>query len=197
MGHSPLLQQVLGSDWESLPPVIRRHYQLAPAGQSLVQGLLEISYPSYLKPLIWLIHLCGGLIYQRGKDIPTRVVKRQSPETAALCWQRTLRYPDGRQDTFASRMLYSRPHELVEIIGFGFGLKLTVDVEQQTLVYRSNGHLWRCAGFQFRIPDWLVLGSATIVERPVSEGEFSLDFTIRHPLIGTTYYYRGSFGYGP
>lgn len=195
MEQLPLLQRVLGRDWENLPSVIRRHYQLPPATESHLQGSLEIAYPGYLKPLIWLIHRFGGLIYERGKNIPTRVDKWQAPEQNALCWQRTLHYPDGRQDTFASRMIYSRPHELIEIIGFGFGLRLTVNAEQDTLVYRSNGHLWRCSGFQLGIPDWLLLGSATIVERPLSEREFSLDFTIRHPLLGITYYYRGLFAY--
>ncbi len=193
MPHPSLLQQTLGDDWGRLPPVIRRHYQVSPQRHSRLQGTLEIAYPTYLKPVIWLIHRCGGLIYRRGTAVRTRVEKRPSPDRHGLCWRRILHYPDGRQDVFASRMEYLRPGELIETVRFGFGLRLTVGVEQSALVYRSNGHLWQCGRFRLYFPDWLLLGRATIVEYPVSERQFRLDFTIRHPLLGVTYYYRGLF----
>lgn len=161
-----LLETTLGSDWGQLPPVIRRHYRLAPEAESHLVGTLNIAYPNYLKRLIYLIHLCGGLVAKRGTAIPTRVDKRQlaDPNTS-LCWQQTLNDPDGQRDTFTSRMFYSRPHTLIETIRLGFGLRLTVGIDREKLVYGSNDH-----------------------ERPVSDRQFNLDFMIRHPLIGFTYH---------
>jgi len=84
---------------------------------------------------------------------------------------------------------------LIEIIGFGFGLRLQVSVENGDLIYLGKGHFWQCGSYRLNIPDWLLLGTATISEHAVSEDEFYLDFAIRHPLWGVSYYYRGNFHY--
>jgi hypothetical protein len=195
MPHIPLLQKTLGEDWHRLPAVIQRHYAVGPGLGSSVQGVMEIGYPSGLLPLIKLIHLCGGLIARRGETVETRVQKTVPLQTAELCWQRTLTYPDNQKDSFQSRMVYLQDHELIEYVRFGFGLRLKLSVDNGNLIYRSNGHIWQCGGFRLTFPDWLLLGAATIVERPESGRQFSLDFSIRHPLFGLTYYYRGVFRY--
>ena len=189
-----LMERVLGDDWHKLPSVIQRHYQISSGQQSRLQGTMEISYPSYLLPMIWLIHLFGGLVLWRGQAVPVQVDKWAAPGEV-LHWQRIMTYPDGKIDYFRSQMHYSAAHKLIETIGFGFGLRLRVDVLNGDLLYRSNGHFLRCGTFQLNIPDWLLLGSASISEHAVSADEFYLDFTIEHPLLGVTYYYRGNFRY--
>lgn len=195
MPHMPLLQKTLGADWHQLPPVIQRHYAIGPGSGSCVQGAMEIGYPTGLLPLIHLIHLCGGLVARRGKTVETWVQKTVLVQTADLCWRRTLKYPGNQKDSFQSRMIYLQDHELIEYVRFGFGLRLKVSVDNGDLIYRSNGHIWQCGGFRLTFPDWLLLGAATIVERRDTDRQFSLDFSIRHPLFGLTYYYRGIFGY--
>ncbi|MGR9116463.1 MAG: DUF4166 domain-containing protein [Gammaproteobacteria bacterium] len=195
MQYIPLLQKTLGADWEALPAVIRKHYTVGPTASTCVQGVMIVGYPGFLRPMIKAIHLSGGLIARRGQDVKTRVEKTVSSQHGGLCWRRTLEYSDGKQDFFHSCMVYRKPHELTETIRFGFGLRLNVTVEQGTLVYRSNGHLWQCGRFELNIPDWLLLGKATIIESPVSDRQFSLDFKIRHPIWGDSYYYRGVFEY--
>ncbi len=59
MNNMPLLQKALAEDWEKLPAVIQRHYSIAGGAGSSLKGGMEIGYPSYLLPLIFLIHLCG------------------------------------------------------------------------------------------------------------------------------------------
>lgn len=189
-----LMQKVLGADWQQLPEVIQRHYQISDCQQSRLTGTMEIGYPIYLFPLIWLIHLFGGLLLWRGQAAQAEVDKTADGEL--LHWHRTMTYADGKTDCFSSRMSYAADHELVELIGFGFGLRLHVSVENGELLYRSNGHFWQCGSLRLNIPDYLLLGSASISERAVSEDEFYLDFSIRHPWWGVSYYYRGNFCYG-
>ena len=189
-----LMQRVMGDDWQKLPEVIQRHYQITGNQQSHLEGTMEIAYPGYLFPLIWSIHLFGGLVLWPGPAVRAEVDKTADGEI--LHWRRTMTYPDGKTDYFRSQMLYSAEHELMEvIIGFGFGLLLTVEVNNGDLIYRSKGHFWQCGSYRVNIPDWLLLGTATISEHALSEGEFYLDFTIRHPLWGVRYYYRGRFRY--
>ncbi|WP_415879393.1 DUF4166 domain-containing protein [Methylomonas sp. TEB] len=189
-----LMQKVLGDDWQQLPEVIQRHYRISDGQQSRLTGTMEIGYPIYLFPLIWLIHLFGGLLLWRGQAAQAEVDKTADGEL--LQWHRTMIYADGKTDCFSSRMSYAADHELVELIGFGFGLRLHVSVENGELLYRSNGHFWQCGSLRLNIPDYLLLGSASISERAVSEDEFYLDFSIRHPWWGVSYYYRGNFRYG-
>lgn len=104
-------------------------------------------------------------------------------------------YADGKSDYFVSQMHYSADRELIESIGFGFGLRLVVEVVGGDLYYRSNGYFWRFGKFELQIPDWMLLGTATISEHVLSDNEFYLDFTLKHPLWGVTYCYRGNFRY--
>jgi len=187
------MQKVLGDDWQQLPEVIQRHYRICDGQQSRLTGTMEIGYPIYLFPLIWLIHLFGGLLLWRGQAAQAEVDKTADGET--LQWHRTMTYEDGKTDCFSSRMNYAADHELIETIGFGFGLRLNVRVENGDLHYRSNGHFWQCGPLRLNIPDYLLLGSASISERAISEDEFYLDFSIRHPWWGVSYYYRGHFLY--
>ncbi|PPD43235.1 MAG: DUF4166 domain-containing protein [Methylobacter sp.] len=190
-----LLQQVVGADWQKLPRVIQRHYEVQDGQGSCLQGVMAINYPTLMLPMVGIIHLFGGLIFRRGQAVQTRVEKTASADGNWLHWQRTMAYPDGKTHFFRSRMAYLAEHELIESIGYGFGIRLQVDVEDGDLVYRSNGHVWQCGGICLNLPDWLLLGTATISEHAVTLDKFYLDFTIRHPWWGETYSYRGEFGY--
>ncbi|MDD5273294.1 MAG: DUF4166 domain-containing protein [Methylovulum sp.] len=189
-----LLQTVLGSDWHCLPRVIQRHYEVAEGRGSCLEGIMTITYPNRMLPLIGLISLCGGLIFRRGSVVHTRVEKTV-PCAGLLNWQRTMIYPDGKNHYFRSQMAYQMAHELIETIGYGFGICLRVKAVNGALVYRSKGHCWQCGRFRLPLPDWLLLGTATISERALSTDEFHLDFTIRHPWWGETYSYKGNFHY--
>lgn len=188
-----LMQKVLGEDWQRLPEVIRKHYQISGDGQSRLEGVMTIDYPHYLYPVVWLIHMFGGLVLWRGATVRAEVDKTVAD--GKLHWKRTLTYPDGKVDYFRSQMHYAGKNRLIETIGFGFGLTLRVTVDNGDLLYRSAGHFWRRGNFQLNIPDWLLLGSATIREHAVSKDAFYLDFTLKHPLWGVSYYYRGNFRY--
>ncbi|MGZ4999124.1 MAG: DUF4166 domain-containing protein [Methylomonas sp.] len=190
----PLMQKVLGDEWHKLPGAIQKHYQVTGDRQSRLQGVMNISYPGYLYPLVWIIHLFGGLVLWRGERVQAEVDKTSIPGDV-LDWRRTMTFTDGKTDYFRSQMHYSAANELIETISFGFGLRLRVEVINGDLRYRSNGHFFRWGKREFNIPDWMMLGSASISEHAVSEDEFYLDFTIEHPLLGVTYYYRGNFRY--
>jgi hypothetical protein len=188
-----LIKDVLGKDWQQLPPVIQRHYALEDNQTCCLEGTMHIDYPYFMFPLIWIIHLFGGLVLWRGEAVATRVLKTASAKM--LNWQRMMTYADGRMDYFRSQMRYVGDYEIIENIGFGFGLRLLLRVENGDLIYRSNGHFWQCGNWVINIPDCLLLGAASISEQALSDEEFYLDFTIQHPWWGETYSYRGCFRY--
>ena len=188
-----LMQQALGADWHKLPRLIQKHYEVSSDEDTCLEGTMTIAYPNFMLPMIWLIHQFGGLILRRDTDVHTRVQKSANATGKILNWHRTLTYRDGKVDYFRSQMAGLGEQELTETIGYGFGLRLKVEVCNGDLVYRSNGHYWQCGRLHLTIPDWLMLGSATISEHALSESKFYLNFTINHPVWGETYSYRGTF----
>lgn len=134
MNNIPLLQKALAEDWNKLPLVIRRNYSIPRNSNTRLKGRMKIVFPSFLLPLVSLIHLFGGLVSRRGKDIETVVEKTSSPHNTKLFRQRTLSYPNNKKDYFYSQMVYLQNHELIETVHFGFGLRLIVAVENGRLV---------------------------------------------------------------
>ena len=190
-----LMQKVLGDDWYKLPTVIQQHYQLNHQhSQNKVTGKLTIDFPWFVKPILVLVRLMGGLLHSRGQHLNTCVEKWINQETPlTLFWRRRVQLPNRKEIVFASKMHYEGKNQIIESIGGGFGLCLHVAVEEQRLVYRSCGHLWQLGFLTLPIPDVLFLGHATITETALSDHTFKLDFQIHHPLFGNTYNYTGEF----
>lgn len=195
MKNIPILQKTLGTDWDKLSAVIQRHYRVTSNSSTRIKGKMEIGYPTLLLPMIYIIHLFGGLVRKRGKDVLTEVRKNSSKQNTELCWQRILEYTGNKKDSFYSRMMYLNDHELIETIRFGFGIRFIVSVDDGNLIYRSNGYIWQCGEYQLTFPDWLLLGEAIIIERPITDQQFSLNFSFKHPLWGVSYWYKGEFYY--
>lgn len=190
-----LMQRVLGNDWAALPPVIQRHYQLALPQQAItVTGNMNIDYPYWLTPVIKLLRLFGALVDLKGEGLAVQVKKWQQTDPCVLYWRRHIQaVGNGKPCVFASRMVWQQDHELIELVGMGFGIRLKLSVEQGKLVYRSRGHLLKLGPLILPIPDSLLLGHALITEQALSEDTFQLDFQIVHPLWGKSYYYGGIF----
>lgn len=183
MKNISVIRQALGNDWHKLPFVIQSHYQLEQGKKTknLVSGTMSIYFPVFIKPMLFIARLMGGLIDLKGDNMNVRVEKwliHDKPNT--LFWKRNIQAPDGKSTVFASRMEYQKDNELIEFVGSGFGLYLRLTVEDNKLVYRSNGHLWRLGRLTVPIPDVLFLGHATITETAISDHEFQLDFQIDH-----------------
>ena len=189
-----LMQRALGEDWAALPSVIQRHYQITEPQQAItVTGNMSIDYPYWLTPVLKLLRLLGALVDLKGENMAVQVKKWRQTDPSILYWQRHIQAENGKQCRFASRMVWQQNHELIELVGMGFGIRLKLSVEQGQLLYRSHGHLLKLGVFTLPISDNLMLGRAIITERALSENTFQLDFQIAHPLWGKTYYYGGVF----
>ncbi len=198
MNNIPLLQQALGESWEKLPSVIQRHYCLSSSQNtsSVVHGSMTIDYPAFVKPILIGSRLLGALIHLKGGPMKVRVEKWIRENSNALYWQRDIEAPDGSKTVFSSRMELDGDGQLIETVGFGFGIRLKISANDSgQLIYRSNGYIWNCGPISLPIADALLLGHATIIETPISKDEFELDFKIHHPLFGQTYSYGGVFHY--
>ena len=188
MGQLSLMQQVLGEQWEQLPPALQAHYT---QNTNKDVGMLNVEFPRFMQLYLNLLFLFGALINRRGKRIPTIVQKWMDGRTQH--WKRTTRFDNGKEVIFQSRWEFAGPNELVEYINPFMGLRMAVKVDEGRLYYQGICLVLKLGPFQLPIPENLVLGHTTIEEIAIDETHFVMDFKLRHPIFGLIYRYSGEF----
>lgn len=183
-----LMQLALGGDWEKLPESLKIHYQLGP---NVDIGYLDVSFPGWMKPYLWLLHLLGALLTRSGRKLPTRVAK--DVITGRQNWRRTIVFPDGETAIFNSFWVSSGGNRLIEFVNPVMGLEMAVGVEGDELRYKGLRYVLKLGRLVISLPEWLILGHTTIVERGLSTGSFEMDFRLTHPLLGEVFRYAGIF----
>ncbi len=188
MDEINIMRAALGSEWKRLPTALRAHYQSA-ANRDI--GVLDVEYPRGMQPYLQVLRLFGVLVNRRGRNIPTIVEKHV--EGGIQHWRRALQFPDGKEIVFDSRWLHEGGRRIVEYVGPMLGLCMEPRVEGEALVYEGRCFVVKLGRLRLRLPEWLVLGHTTIVERALDETHFTMDFRLRHPLFGELYRYSGTF----
>jgi hypothetical protein len=183
-----IMQQALGSDWNKLPIALQTHYDERANTDS---GSMDIEYPRYMQPYLFLMHKLGGLLDRRASKAPT-IVKKSIVDGRQF-WRRTITYPDGKIITFNSAWRYVGGNQLIEYVNAVLGLKMAVHVQGEELHYEGVSFVAKLGSFHLPIPEWLVLGHTTIVERALSSSRFAMDFRVTHPLFGQVFRYAGEF----
>jgi hypothetical protein len=188
MNNISLIQRALGKEWDTLPAALKSHYQF---DDNYDEGWLNINYPGYLHPFFSLLHRFGALLNRRGNKVITRVDKKMRDDN--LYFARTLRFPDGHIIMFNTRWEYDVDNKLIEFVNPFLGLRMKVWLNNGKLHYESCNYVLQIGSWRVSIPEWLLLGSAYIVESPLDEQNFAMDFYIQHPLLGKIYSYSGEF----
>lgn len=183
-----LVQQTLGADWEQLPPALQAHYRF---GAATATGLLDVSYPRFMQPLLNVLRVFGILINRRGQNIQTTVEKRMLDQRQI--WQRTLTCPDGKAVRFNSFWIHAGPGQIIEFVNPVLGLQMSLRVADGQLHYHGMRFIVKLGPLRLPIPQWLLLGRATIVEQAIDARHFVMDFRLTHPLLGETFRYSGTF----
>jgi hypothetical protein len=188
MSEYNLMQQALGAQWEQLPGPLRAHYQ---AQANADVGELDIIYPKAMQPCLNALHLLGALINRRGKAIPTTVEKYMQGHVQH--WKRTMQYPDGRSIVFRSHWVHAGGNRLIEFVNPLLGLCMAVRLEDSKLYYEGRYFVVKLGRLRLPLPEWLLLGHTTIVERAIDNSRFVIDFRMKHPVVGQIYRYTGEF----
>lgn len=185
-----LMQQALGPHWDHLPEPLRRHYQRA--GHT-TEGALDIAYPRWMQPLLSALHRIGALVHRPGERVPTSVAKHMDGDQLTQHWHRDIRFTDGQTIVFKSHWRYGGGNRLVEYVNPFLGLCMAVSVEDGCLHYTGQHFVLKLGKLELPLPEWLLIGHTTIVERSIDERSFVMDFRVTHPLFGETYRYGGEF----
>ena len=182
-----LMQQALGQQWDALAPALKAHY--AAEGNKDV-GELSIEYPKGMQWPLNLLRLFGTLINQTAQYAPTEVTKWMEGQHQQ--WRRRVQLPQ-RVMAFDSTWHYVGQNELIEYVKPYLGLKMAVHVEQGNLYYTGKAFILKLGRLLIPIPEGLLLGHTTIVEKGTDSEHFTMDFRLTHPLFGQIYRYTGRF----
>lgn len=183
-----LLQQALGDAWDQLPPSLQAHYL---PGTTLDVGHMDVEYPAFMQPVLFVLSHMGALVRRRAKAVHTRVEKSVAGKQQH--WRRTLRYADGQTLRFDSVWEPGPNGHVVEFVNSWLGLQMQPFVVGDQLHYRGVRFVVRLGRWALHIPEWLVLGHTTIVERAVDDHRFAMDFRMTHPVFGQVFRYSGTF----
>lgn len=183
-----LMQRVLGSHWDRLPPALQAHYR---AGTTVEEGRLDVEFPGFMIPVLAVLALVGALLRRRGRQLPTVVERR--PVEDRVHWRRRITYPDGHVAAFDSEWVAAGDGELIEYVNPLLGLRMAVSVDGQRLKYRGICYVLRLGRLQLSIPNWMALGRVDIDEVALDASRYEMDFRLQHPLFGQIFRYSGTF----
>lgn len=183
-----MMEMALGESWVRMPEALKAHYQVGP---NVDLGAMDIDFPGWMKPYLYLLHMIGALVPRRGKQVSTRVEK----EVVARCqtWHRTLTFDDGQTVVFNSHWEYAGGNRVIEYVNSIIGLEMAAYLEGNSLRYEGVRYVIRLGFFKLGLPEWMVLGHTTIEEHASADGGFDMDFRLTHPWLGEVFRYSGHF----
>ncbi len=183
-----LIHKALGENWEKLQDPLKAHHQANP---SVDIGHLDIEFPHWMTPYLRLLQRCGALLARAGTQVPTRVEKNLAGECQH--WRRSMRFPDGSVVKFDSFWVSGEGNRLTEYVNPAMGLEMTVHVHGEELHFEGRRFILKLGRIIIGLPEWLILGHTTIVERALGMNAFAMDFRLTHPLFGQVFRYSGTF----
>ncbi len=196
----PVLKQALGAHWSLLAPVIQAHYDLSPFTDEQIHlkgNMDRVFHARVVSPLLPLAALAGAMVPYRGENVPVEVVNYSLQGKPSYFWHRTFFFPGKKPFEFQSSMICTGKGELTEYVGFGLGLRLSVEAKNGGVVERELGYVWRIGRRSIPMPINLLLGQSHVEEMPLSDIEYEMRWTITHPLFGETFAYSGRFNLIP
>ena len=198
--QKPILAQALGDDWQYVAPLVRAHYGLHPDSNERLEfnGIMSVYYPRPALLLLGFARLMGGLVLLREDNVSVKVENSSRPGKLAMFWHRRFFVPGKKKPViFRSRMEYAGGTEIVEYIGTSewasMGIKMNITQVEGAVHFDSTGYVLKIGPLEVPIPGHMLLGRASIFEKAMDDDTILMGFTIKHPLWGEIYTYKGTF----
>jgi len=191
----PIFKSIFGDDWDSLPPVMRKHYANCPYSEEVttVEGKLDV----FCKPpLLWLspiMKLLGQIPTFNENNVPVTVRFESDLNSKAFHFNRRFLIPARKPYVFHSRMLQIKDNEVIEIMRFRLGWKMQYSWDGEKVVLAHRGYAIQLFGHFIPLPLTILMGAGNAVEFPVDDNTFDMEVSITHPWWGEIYGYKGRF----
>jgi len=191
----PIFKSIFGKDWNSLPPIIKKHYANHPYSTEIttVEGVLDV----FCKPpLLWLsplIRLLRQIPTLNENKVPVTVHFESDLNSRAFHFNRSFKFSDQKPYVFQSRMLQIEGNEVIEIMRFGLGWRMEYSWDGEKVVLEHKGYALQIFGHLMPLPLTMLMGAGNAAEYPVDDNTFDMEVSITHPWWGEIYGYKGRF----
>lgn len=191
----PTFKFIFGAAWESLPPVMKKHYANRPYTDdvTVVEGTLDVMCKQPLKLLAPVMRLMGQIPARNEQDVPVTVRFQSDKNTKAFHFNRVFNFQNGKPYAFRSRMLQIKENEVVEMMRFGLGWKMLYLWDGEKVILQHKGYVLRLFGHFIPVPLTMLMGKGYAEESVVDDDSFDMVTHITHPWWGKIYEYKGRF----
>ncbi len=189
-------QRVLGPDFDRLSPELQRYFGAPDAGSvGRGTGVFEVAGATkpWLRPAFAFLAWRRILFPEHGEDVPFTVVNRPGID-GSLSAVRSFRLP-GRERVMEDTMRVVNGG-LHDFLGRRRGLevRLALKVSRDGQLRMMSERAWvHFRGARIRLPALLSV-RVELLESWDGEAQ-RVEVTMRHPLFGTVFEYRGRFEY--
>ena len=185
----PRYRRLVGDPaWGALPNEVQRRFSkhLRPGEATVYRGEVVLTE---LSTVGWLIaqaaRLIGGpLPFTADATGPAVVTVTEEPALNGQIWSRQYPRPGGFPQVIHSAKRFSGPTGLEEYLGLGLVMRLTIHVEDRSLVFRSAGYALEIGSYAVSLPRWLWPGRCEVRHCPETDHRFSFSLSLAHPLLG-------------
>jgi len=183
-------------DWNRLHPDIQKRFSLANAHRSVTyRGIMSEVYLSFAgKMLAQLCRLIGTpLALYSDSNVPMEVRVYPNAKLCGMTWDRFYHYAGKRLNRVRSTKCILPQIGMVEVVGFGFGMHLSVYEQNRAIVFESQRFFWQLGGFKITIPSLLTPGKTIVKQQALDAGGFRFSLNVNHALLGRVFHQVGEF----
>ena len=182
---------LLGEDgWHRLPQAIRNRFgKKVSGGESVTyQGSVVAMRMNFAgRVLAQVLRLVGSPLPFDESMVgqPAVVVVTEDCESSGQFWVRQYGRAKGFPHIVHSSKRFAGPTGLEEYIGFGIGMSLRVEAEEDALLFKSDRYFFESLGLRIYLPHVFAPGDLVIAHRALGEDRFMFSLDLNHPLFGS------------
>ena len=192
-------RRLLGANkWMTLPPAIRRRFG------KRVRGGASVAYQGVVTRM--RMHWSGKLLAHAARLIgaplpydpscvgkPAVVIVTEDIAGDGQFWIRQYGRACGFPQMIHSSKRFAGRTGLEEYIGYGIGMALKVDVEENALLFKSDHYFLTAFGRRLRIPRLLAPGTLVVGHHDLDDGAFRFSLHIHHAILGEVFHQDAVF----
>ena len=192
-----LFRYKLRERWAALHPDVQRRFEKNPTPDAPLHyhGVMTRMDASPLGLLAAnLTRFIGCLQPFTEAPLPVRIQVYGKPGETDLYKFRQYLRRKRKPFLFTSRMRLGRKGEVLELVGCGFGMVLSLSVTPEgNLHFFSDHYFFRLGTHLLRLPLWLTPGVTNLTHFNIDMENFHIRIDIRHPWFGQMFLHEGRF----
>lgn len=181
--------------WQRLPTAVCDRFALrSHATPTVYRGAMRVEASRIARVLSQLWRLIGTPVAPYVGDAVRVVVRvHDLPDGSGTVWERTYHFSGRAPSVVRSIKQLDNDGTLIETLGAGLHMRLTIHEIDGAVHFISNGYFFRIGSLRFNIPAWFPPGMTCVVHEDQGSGRFRFAMHTSHPWFGSMFVQDGEF----